>query len=69
MDRKKTMNPNALVREIVAAFRELEQELWQQDLNLSGAAESTQVVLTTLCLGNNLGYTSGGQPTPTDYMR
>ena len=65
MDRKKTMNPNALVREIVAAFRELEQELWQQDLYLSGAAESTQVVLTTLCeLGNNLGYTSRS----TDYI-
>ena len=58
------MDPNALVHKIIAAFRKREQLIWQQDLCLSGAAESTQVVLTTLCeLGESLGYASRS----TDY--
>ena len=55
------MDSNALVCKIVAAFRELEQELLQQDENQrpKGDKQWTQTVLTTLCkLGRRLGYTT-----------
>ena len=53
------MKPDALVREIVAEFRKLEQELLQQDDSQwpKGRRQWTQKVLTTLCkIGKGLGH-------------
>ena len=55
------MDPNALVREIVAAFRRLEKEVLQleDDQRPDGGGPWTKEVLTTLCkLGRKLGYTA-----------
>ena len=64
------MNPNALVREIVAVFRELEQELLQQDEGQwpEGRVQWTKKVLTILCkLGKRLGYTAWATGVPDEY--
>lgn len=57
------MNPNALVRKIVAEFRKLQQELLQQDVSQWRNREWTEKVLPTLCkLGRRLGYTARSAP-------
>ena len=57
------MDPNALVREIVAAFRELEQELLKCPNQIPHTStEWTRLVLTILCdLGRRLGYMAGAK--------
>ena len=61
------MNPNALVREIVAVFRELEQEL-SVSQSPEGNSEWTKKVLTTLCkLGRRLGYTAWASSVPNEH--
>ena len=65
------MNPNALVREIVAEFRKLEQELLQQDDSQwpQGKSEWTEKVLTILCkLGEGLGYTAWATGAPKEWL-
>ena len=55
------MNPNALVREIVAEFRKLEQA--------KDRPEWTKKVLTTLCkLGRWLGYTAWAKGDPKEWL-
>ena len=64
------MNPNALVREIVAEFRKLEQELLQQDDSQwpEGRRQWTKKVLTTLCkLGKGLGHMAWATGVPDEY--
>ena len=65
------MNPNALVRKIVAEFRKLEQELLQQDDSQwpQDKPEWTEKVLTTLCkLGERLGYTAWATGAPKEWL-
>ena len=64
------MNPNALVREIVAEFIKLEQELSKQDEGQwpRGNPEWTEKVLTTLCkLGRRLCCTAWASHVPNEH--
>lgn len=59
------MDTNALVRKIIAEFKELEQRLLQRDLSQWRNTEWTRKVLTTLCkLGRELGYTAYAKGDP-----
>ena len=64
------MDPNALVRETVAAFRELEQELLKCPNQIPHTStEWTRLVLTTLCdLGKRLGYTARAKNNGSEWL-
>ena len=64
------MDPNALVREIVAAFRELEQELVKCPNQIPHTnTEWTQLVLNALCkLGRKLGYTARAKNNGSEWL-
>lgn len=58
------MNPNALVREIVAEFRKLPDSQRPE-----GRRQWTKKVLTTLCkLGRRLGYTAWAKGDPKEWL-